>query len=471
MKRLAVAAAVALVVAATLAFLAQRFQVGVATRVGAGFAALVTCSLAFNTGLDADRVMEDYVVHYLGPAGGLVRVRLDPSAGRVDAVAAGLGRARAIHRGGLGCTLLADRDERSLRGWDDPGRAPDLDGRPWPEGAGPPDAEIPAVLGDALDAAFAEPEGVPGRLRQTLAVVVVHRGRLIAERYAPGISEGTPLLSWSMAKSVIAALAGVAQREGRIDLDAPAPVPEWREAGDPRGAITTDMLLRMSSGLAFDETYGAVNDVSRMLFTRADYGTFAASFPSAHPPDTAWSYSSGTSNILARILRDHFGSDLEAMVRWSRESLFDPIGMRTAVFQVDASGSFVGSSLVFASARDWARFGQLHLQGGRWNGRTILPEGWSRRVSTPTPAAPEGRYGAGWWLNAGDPGDPSRRMWPGLPRDAYAARGMSGQYVVIVPSAELVVVRLGLSQAEGDDLHGIEPLVGAALASLPPDGG
>ena len=158
-------------------------------------------------------------------------------------------------------------------------------------------------------------------------------------------------------------------------------------------------------------------------------------------------------------------------MRWSRERLFDPVGMRTAVAETDASGSFVGSSLVFASGRDWARFGQLHLQDGVWEGRRILPEGWSRYVSTPTPAAPEGRYGAGWWLNAGDPDDPTRRMWPTLPRDAYAARGKSGQYVVIVPSAELVVVRLGLSQAEGDDLDGIEPLVRAALDTLAPGAG
>jgi hypothetical protein len=181
-----------------------------------------------------------------------------------------------------------------------------------------------------------------------------------------------------------------------------------------------------------------------------------------------WSYSSGTSNILARMLRDRFDRDLEKMVRWSRESFFDRAGMRSAVFEVDASGSFVGSSLLFASGRDWARFGQLHLQDGVWEGQRILPESWSRYVSAPTPAAPEGRYGAGWWLNAGDPADSAQRMWPALPREAYAARGKSGQYVVIVPSAELVVVRLGLSTMRDEGLHGIEPLVAAALQAVAP---
>ena len=140
--------------------------------------------------------------------------------------------------------------------------------------------------------------------------------------------------------------------------------------------------------------------------------------------------------------------------------------MSTAVFEVDASGGFIGSSFVFASARDWLRFGELHRQDGVWNGERVLPEGWSRYVSTPTPKAPRGRYGAHWWLNAGSPGHADDRVWPSLPPDTYAARGMSGQYVVVVPSREVVVVRLGLSQAEGDALHGIEPLVRGVLDAI-----
>ncbi len=452
---------------AIAAVVAVRTQPGVAVAVGAGFAARTTCALVFHTGLDPDWLARDYVAHMLGPGAALVSVAIDREAGSVDARAAGLTTARAIHRKGVGCTLVADADEAALRRFEDPPHAPPLPAdAPWPRGSAPPAAPPPAGLPEAVARAFDEPEGTAGRMRQTLAVVVVHRGRLIAERYADGIGPDTPLLSWSMAKSVIAALVGVAALEERLDLADPAPVPEWRGADDPRSGITLDMLLRMSSGLAFDETYGAVNDVSRMLFTRADYGAFAAGFPLAHSPDDAWSYSSGTSNILARVLRDAFDGDLEAMVRWSRERLFDPVGMRSAVFETDASDSFVGSSFVFATARDWARFGQLHLQDGVWEGERLLPEGWSAYVSRPTPDAPMGRYGAGWWLNAGEPDDPSERMWPNVPRDAYAARGMSGQYVVVVPSAELVVVRLGLTQAEGDALHGIEPLVRGTLDTI-----
>jgi len=439
----------------------------VAARVGAGYAARVVCALVFDSDMEPAAVRDDYVAFDLGPAHALVEAEVRRADRSVDARALALAGARAIHREGVGCTLLAGADEAALRRFRNPAEvaAPPRD-LPWPHGAAAPAAPPPPVLASALERAFEEPSPESGPKRQTQAVVVAHAGRLVAERYAPGVTPRTPLLSWSMAKSVTAALVGIAAEEGRIDLRAPAPVPEWRGPDDPRGAITVDHLLRMSSGLAFDETYGATNDVSVMLFTKRDTGAYAASFPLAHPPDTVWSYSSGTSNILARILRDLHGRNLESLVRWSREALFGPADMHTAFAEPDASGSFVGSSLVFASARDWARFGELHLRDGVWRGRRVLPAGWVEYVTTPTPDAPQGTYGAGWWLNAGDPEDPQQRMWPTLPRDAYAARGHSGQYVVVVPSADLVVVRLGLAQAEGDALHGIEPLVRAAMGAL-----
>jgi len=466
--RRAILALALVVLAGSVAF--WRLGGWTALEVGTGFTARVTCGLVFHTGLDREFVVDDYVVPVLGPAAALLRVDVQREPRAVEATALGLSSARAIHRDGLGCVLLTGTDEATLRALRDPPHAPPLPrDRPWPRGNAPLVAPPPPALARAVEAAFDEPEAPDGPLRQTLAVLVAHRGRLVAERYAAGIDASTPLLSWSAAKSVVAALVGVAALEGRLDLDAPAPVPEWRDPGDPRGRITVDQLLRMSSGLAFDEHYGATNDVSRMLFTRQDAGGFAASFPLAHDPDTVWSYSSGTSNILARVLRDLFDGDVEAMVRWSRTAFFEPARMRDVVFETDASGTFIGSSLAYATARDWARFGQLHLDGGVADGRRLLPEGFTRYVATPTPAAPEGRYGAGWWTNGGAPDDPTRRPWPDAPRDLYAARGMSGQYVIVIPSAELVIVRLGLAQAEGDALHGIEPLVRAAIEVLAPE--
>jgi CubicO group peptidase (beta-lactamase class C family) len=276
------------------------------------------------------------------------------------------------------------------------------------------------------------------------------------------------MLSWSMAKSVLAALVGIAVGDGRLALDAAAPVPEWSSPADPRRAITLDHLLRMSSGLRFDETYGATNDVSRMLFTAPDTGAFAARSPLAAPPGSRWAYSSGTSNLLARVLRGAVGGDLEALLRFARERLFDPVGMTSAFFEPDASGTFIGSSFAFATARDWARFGELHRRGGEWYGRRVLPEGWVAYETTPAPSAPPRCYGAHWWLNAAADA-PGCRPWRGVPADAYAARGHSGQYVVVVPSARLVVVRLGLSLPDDGDDGGAELVaeLASALAGAP----
>jgi len=456
---------VAVVAVAALAY--GLHQLHIAVSVGTGYAAKVVCSLAQNSGRDPDAVLRDYVAHEIEPLDAVIAVAVDREAGVTDASSLGLVRARAIHREGLGCTLVADTSEAALRA-----ERPDLSPRPplppdapWPGGSAPPRTPSPPAVEAAIDRAFAEPNSAGAPRRQTTAVVVAHAGRLVAERYAPGYGPATPMLSWSMAKSVLATLVGLAAEQGRFDLRAPAPVPEWRGPDDPRGAITMDQLLRQSSGLAFDETYGAVNDVSRMLFTRGDTGRFAAAFPLAHAPDTFWAYSSGTSNILARILRDAFGRDLAALVRFARDALFAPAQLHTAFIEPDASGSFIGSSFAFMSARDWARFGQLHLQHGSWQGARVLPEAWVDYVTTPTPAA-RGRYGAHWWLNAGDPDDPTQRRWPSLPREIYAACGHGGQYVVVDPTADLVVVRLGLAQEDDDALSGIEPLVRSVRDAL-----
>jgi CubicO group peptidase (beta-lactamase class C family) len=221
----------------------------------------------------------------------------------------------------------------------------------------------------------------------------------------------------------------------------------------------------MSSGLDFDETYGATNDVSLMLFRNPDVGAFAADVPLAAPPDTIWSYSSGTTNVVARILRELHGNDLAALVRFANARLFDPADMTTAFFEPDVTGTPIGSSFVFMTARDWARFGELHRNDGVWFGRRILPEGWVQYVTTPTAKAPKGNYGAHWWLNQGVPGNPKDRPWPKMPPDTFAAWGHSGQFVLVIPSARLVVVRLGLSLPDGDDV-GLEDLVVEVMREL-----
>jgi hypothetical protein len=433
-----------------------------APQVGAGFAAKITCSLQHNSGQDPRWVIDEYVRYESPPLASLVSVEVEAAGSRARLL--GLWRGEAVVRPGLGCTLLHGAAPVGPQGGiAEPQRRLDP-ATPWPQGDAPP-PPAPAAIEAALDRAFAEPDREEGRVRHTTAVVIAHRGRLVAERYAEGYDAMTPMLSWSMAKSVIASLVAVEIGDGRLALQGRAPVPEWSSPDDPRHAITLDQLLRMSSGLAWDETYGAVNDVARMLFTRPDAGAFAAAKPLAFPPDTHWSYSSGTSNIVARIFRDLHGGDVASQVRFARERFFDPIDVTSAIFEPDASGGFIGSSFVFLTARDWARFVELHRNDGVWNGRRVLPEGWVRYVTRPTPKAPKGEYGAHWWLNAGAPGNAADRMWPKLPPDTYAATGHNGQYALVVPSADLVIVRLGLSLPDGDDV-GLEDLVLEAMAAL-----
>jgi CubicO group peptidase (beta-lactamase class C family) len=220
-------------------------------------------------------------------------------------------------------------------------------------------------------------------------------------------------------------------------------VPEWQAEGDPRRAITLDQLMRMSSGLQFDEVYLPLYDATQMLYGRADFAAFAAAKLPAGPPESVWNYSSGTANIIARIVRQTVEKEAAGTTDFLRRELFDRIGMTSALIEPDPSGTFVGSSYAVATPRDWARFGLLYLQDGVWRGERLLPEGWVRYSVTPTPGAPKGEYGAMFWLNAGAAGDPALRLWPSAPRDAFAAQGFQEQKLIVIPSRKLVLVRFG----------------------------
>jgi CubicO group peptidase (beta-lactamase class C family) len=283
----------------------------------------------------------------------------------------------------------------------------------------------------------------------SLALVVVHRGELVAERYAPDVTAETPLISWSMAKSITHALVGLLVGDGRMVLDAPALVPEWR-AGDDRAAITVQHLLEMRPGLRFVEDYvdADTSHCLEMLFGSGqhDVGSYAASLPLDHPPGTHWNYSSGTTNIVARCVGDVVAADAGAatasertavMRAWMNDALFAPIGMTSADPRFDAAGTFVGSSYVWATARDFARFGLLYLRDGEWEGRRVLPAGWAAHARTPVPVPATERfgYGAHWWLWRDEP-------------EGFAAHGYEGQYLAVLPARDLVVVRLGKTPAE-----------------------
>jgi CubicO group peptidase (beta-lactamase class C family) len=435
----------------------------VAVPVGTGFGAKAACTFHFVSGMDLEDGVLDYIRAEVGPMSDAIRVEIDDTAGLARA-SAWLHTSVAVHRPGVGCTLVVDGSPEALRAQQptepEERRAAIAAATPgaWPGGRGQPEVTVPAGLEDAFEAAFSEPAGGG---RATLAALVVHRGGIVAERYAATVGPETPLPSWSMAKSVTGALVGIAVGEGLFELSAPADVGAW-PAADPRHPITLDQLLRMSSGLAFEETYQPGDDATTMLYDAGNMAAYAATRPLSYPPDSHWSYSSGTTNLLMGLLKGAVGGSLDDLWAFTWSRLFGPLGMTSAIFEPDPSGTFVGSSYLFATARDWARFGELFLRDGVWNGVRLLPRGWVGYSRTATPASLLGGYGAQWWLNAGAPGRPEERPWPGLPPDAYAARGHSGQYVLVVPSRDLVVVRHGLS-APGAD-HGFMPLAAAAVA-------
>lgn len=297
-------------------------------------------------------------------------------------------------------------------------------------------------LKQALDWAFSEPNSE--KLRRTRAIVVLHKGRLVAERYAPGFNKDTALQAWSMGKSVVNALVGIAVQQGKLSITMPAPIPEWQTPGDSRAEITIDHLLHMESGLEFNENYyDPLNDASYMLFASPDIVAFAIDRKQSAKAGTAWQYSSGTSNILTGILHDIIGDP--DYLGFPRRELFNPLGMSQAVLEPDAAGTFVGSSFMYASARDWAKFGQLYIQDGIWQGQRMLPEDWVSYSRTPAKSAPDEQYGAHFWLSIPEHyRDKSKSI--SLPKDTFHAIGRSGQFVTIVPSQALVVVRLGLTR-------------------------
>lgn len=303
----------------------------------------------------------------------------------------------------------------------------------WPGAVAPP----PARLVELADEAFAAPDDGPWGM--SLALVVVQQGRLILERYGPTASASEALISWSMAKSVAHALVGVAVRDALVDIHEPAAVPEWADPGDPRQRITLDQLLRMTGGTEFVEDYvdDEISHCIDMLFGagNADMGAYAAALPAIAAPDQVFNYSSGTTNIICRLLADLVGPG-PSFERWMRRELLDPIGMRSSRLTFDDAGTWVGSSFLHATARDFAKFGHLYLRDGVWDGRRVLPQGWVDHARTPRAADDDGAvYGAHWWI-----WDPEAGV--------FACQGYETQRILVDPAADAVVVRLGKTPVE-----------------------
>jgi len=332
----------------------------------------------------------------------------------------------------------------------------------WPMGNLRSDSIPPGVdtekLNDVVTHAFDEPTGAS--LRRTRAILVVYDGKIIAEKYAPGFTKDSRQIGWSMTKSITNAMVGILVKQGKLDVNAPAPIEAWKN--DARNKITLNDLMHMSSGLDWVENYGGPSGATNMLFKKKDMGVYAASVPAKDEPGKIFKYSSGTTNIISRIVRDHIGD--ENYYRFPYEELFYKLGIYSMVLEPDAGGTIVGSSYSFATARDWARFGLLYLNDGVWNGERILPEGWVKYSTTPTSGAKLGEYGAQFWLNAGEAGNASNRTYPSVPAELYWADGFEGQNVFILPSKKLVIVKL--SQSQGSYLNDDEFLA-SVIDALP----
>lgn len=429
-----------------------------------GYVAKVTCSQVFLGGISPDAAIAE--LPKLGVTK-LIRTTVDESAGRVRAAVPLIAVREAKFHPRLGCTLVPTDGE--LREFPVMpavvARVDSLRALPWPEGDQPlavlPTEFDPALLDSALTRAFREPASGE---RNTRAIVVAHRGRIVAERYAPGFGPENRYPGWSMTKSVGSALVGVLVKEGKLALDVNGLFDAWRAPGDARAAITLRQMLWMSDGLVADESYAPTGGATKLLFGTRDIAATAVQAGSANEPGSSWYYSSATSNLIAQLVRDSVGGTVEQYLAFPRRALFDKLGMQTAVMEPDATGLFVASSFMYATARDWTRFGQLYLQDGVWNGERILPEGWVEFSRTPAPAAPLGEYGGQWWLNAGAANDSTRRAFPQLPRELYYASGFEGQMVAVIPSRDLVVVRLGLSRP--DDAFDVTELIGGVLGAI-----
>ncbi len=355
----------------------------------------------------------------------------------------GLMKRTAVYRDGLGAVLINDDyDPEALTIRPQRNQAPDT--IPYPYGqAAPMDTVLPEVdmdqINKAMAMAFSKPE-----TQKTRTMLILYKGHLIAEKYIDGFDKDTPILGWSMTKSVLAACYGILEHQGKLEMDWPAPIPEWKD--DERQNITLNHLLRMQSGLEWDEDYSGISDVTRMLFLDSDMTQAQRNKKAVAEPTEIWNYSSGTTNLLSGILRQQFRSHQEYL-DFPYSALIDKIGMYSMILEADIAGNYVGSSYAWASTRDWARFGQLHLNKGNWNGEQLFDSTWVDYITKPTINS-DGTYGAHFWLNA-------EGKYPDVPNDMFSCNGFEGQHVFMIPSKDLVIVRTGLAEEPYFDVNGV----------------
>jgi CubicO group peptidase (beta-lactamase class C family) len=436
----------------------------------AGYAK-VMCSAVFMTGLAPDFAAEN-VGFFTAPYG--ERAKLGkPVIDRANqavhvTLPSGVTRT-AKYLGSQGCvTLPIGQSAVNFTPVAVRSRLPDPSTQPWPMGDVLPQEPLPAVidaakLKAAVNAAFQPAEGL------TAAFVVTWKGRLIAERYGEGLTAQTPLEGWSMGKSVTATLFGILVKDGVYDLDQPAPIPEWQTPGDPRAKIRISDILHMSSGLRIrapqDPDYDPTGPYPDHVYLYTGGGNsfhYAATRPLQWPPNTVGRYHNTDPVLISYLIRLGIEKRGDDYLSFPQRALFDKVGIRTMVIETDPFGNFLGQGYEVGSGRDWARLGNLYLQDGVWNGERILPEGYTKFVSTPAPAWVADKrpiYGAFFWLN-------SDGRYP-IPRDAYYMSGAGGQTTLMIPSHDLVVVRLGHYRGDAAGTGGFKKALALLMEAVP----
>ncbi|MBV1909208.1 MAG: beta-lactamase family protein [Kangiellaceae bacterium] len=428
-----------------------------------GFSAKNLCSGHFISGLKLDIVMKEALIP-VSSTFGWVNYRIDKDNKTIVTNILGVFERRSVFHKGIGCTLLAPGQKFSALSVEQFQYQMPQESIPWPEGLAEINlnkmdsrySQISDLVNKSFNSQIAESEV------RTKAILVIHNGQLVAEKYSQDVDKNTPLLSWSMAKSVTNLQIALLVKDNELSLDSSLDIPGWNN--DSRKTITLEHLLTMSSGLEFNETYGVGSDASVMLSVADSADEYARNKPLADTPGERWSYSSGTTNILSGIIKRKFKGDLQKYYDYPHQRLFWPLGITSVQIEMDASGTNVGSSYMYATARDWAKLGQFLLQKGVWKGQQILPKNWVDYSTTPTQSDPQNRYGAQIWLNRNPDDNNVSRRWSTVPEDAFFMSGFQGQNVVIIPSKQLVFVRLGFTTPGHD--NGVEAIMSGVISIL-----
>jgi len=434
------------------------WRVDRAAQVATGFASHVLCDDVFISGQYPHTALAERVrpLSGMGLVNWGLRLQVDRPRQELRVSVAGAFESRARFDPGTGCLALPVSDgdvaPPPVPAAGEPAAAPDA----WP--GVPAHPRLQPVLQRALQT---------GPAHGTRALVVLQHGRLLDEAYAAGYSATTPVLGFSVTKSLTHALVGILVRQGRLVADAPVPVADWAAPGDPRGTVTVDQLLRHTAGLDLRQDNSGFDASSQILYTRRDKAAAVVAAELAAPPGSRWAYADTNYLLLSRLVRDAVGGQAADVQAFLQRDLFTPLGLRHTRIDLDSTGTPIGASHASATARDWARLGQLYLDDGVVGGRRLLPPGWVQSAATPTL---DTGYGAGWWTNRKSGQVPGWGVpWglPSAPADTVFARGFMGQYIVIVPSKHLVLVRLSVSHQRGDDIEETDRIVGAVLAALP----